>query len=111
MLLWLHKLDFALQTSPRCAYFHAVSETAVATRDLDVRSLDGAEPIVRILRELDTVKPDEQLKVQLSNVPFQLYDLVQQRGFCIQYERDGTQVLATIARRKLEAVGNSASPG
>lgn len=88
-----------LQPPAQPAYLLPVSDAAAPGKELDLRTLTGAEPIIRILRELETIKPGETLKVQLSSVPFQLYDLVQQRGCFIKYDRQGSQAIGTITRR------------
>ncbi|MYM72328.1 DUF2249 domain-containing protein [Duganella sp. FT134W] len=48
---------------------------------LDVGGLEPPEPMVRILEALDTLGPDEQLRVLIDREPVPLYSILQRNGY------------------------------
>ena len=62
--------------------------------ELDVRGLEAPAHILTILKKVTELPPGTGLRARLDNNPFQLYDLLQQRGFILETQRaeDGTYI-------------------
>lgn len=54
---------------------------AANARLLDVGGLQAPEPMVRILEALDTLGPDERLRVLIDRDPLPLYPVLTRYGF------------------------------
>ncbi|MYN16447.1 DUF2249 domain-containing protein [Rugamonas sp. FT107W] len=52
-----------------------------SARLLDVGGMEPPEPMVRILDALDTLGPDERLRVLIDRNPIPLYRVLQRYGF------------------------------
>lgn len=48
---------------------------------LDTRGLEPPQPVLAVLRKVSEIPRTATLEVRLDSNPFQLYDLLQQRGF------------------------------
>lgn len=59
----------------------AALEHEGSTRLLDVGGMEPPEPMVRILDALDTLGPDERLRVLIDRNPIPLYRVLQRYGF------------------------------
>src|SRR5436190_1386296 len=55
--------------------------------ELDVRGLEPPQPILAILKKVGELPAEVNLKVQIDSNPWQLYDLLQQRGFFYRAEK------------------------
>ena len=73
-----------MQESERSA--NAVNDGA-KTMELDVRGLEPPQPILAILKKVSDLPANMMLEVRIDSNPWQLYDLLQQRGFFYQAER------------------------
>jgi uncharacterized protein (DUF2249 family) len=51
---------------------------------LDVRGIQPPDNILKILKQVTDLPKDSALEVCLDSNPFQLYDLLQQRGFFLE---------------------------
>lgn len=54
---------------------------------LDTRGMQPPQPILEILKRVTELTGGGQLEVLMENNPFQLYDLLQQRGYFLQTEK------------------------
>jgi TusA-related sulfurtransferase len=74
-------------------------------RSLDVSGSEGPEAVLHVMSEASKLGEGEVLEVTLSCIPFQLYDLLQQRGYLICYanEKNG-KVCGVVRRRPGEAI-------
>jgi len=52
-----------------------------STRLLDVGGMEPPEPMVRILEAIDTLGPDERLRVLIDRDPIPLYRVLQRYGY------------------------------
>lgn len=66
----------------------AAQEHQGSSRLLDVGGMEPPEPMVRILDALDTLGPDERLRVLIDRNPIPLYRVLQRYG----YEHRTTQL-------------------
>lgn len=57
------------------------------TTELDVRGLEPPQPILAILKKVTELPANTILKVRIDSNPWQLYDLLQQRGFFFEAQR------------------------
>lgn len=62
-------------------------DTKSSSVELDVRGLEPPQPILAILKKVTELPPDATLKVRIDTNPWQLYDLLQQRGFFYQAQK------------------------
>lgn len=78
----------------------AIKESAPATQQLDTRGMEAPQPILAILKKAGELTGNGVLEVRLDNQPMQLYDLLQQRGYCLVGEKqaDGSFVGRIRAR-------------
>jgi len=56
-------------------------EHGESARLLDVGGLEPPEPMVRILEALDTLGPDERLRVMIDREPVPLYRILLRNGY------------------------------
>lgn len=67
---------------------------------LDLRGVSGVEAVITTLKRAEGLPAGQNLVVTLAETPFQLYDLLQQRGLQIAYEpQAGGTVVGLIRRR------------
>jgi len=57
-----------------------------AERALDVRGLPPCEPMERILEEIETIGPDDRLRVTLTREPVPLFPILVERGYAWNVE-------------------------
>jgi TusA-related sulfurtransferase len=60
---------------------NALMERGDSARLLDVGGLEAPEPMVRILEALDTLGPDERLRVMIDREPVPLYRILLRNGY------------------------------
>lgn len=73
----------------------------------DARSLSAPDNILAILKKVAELPPNTPLHVQLDCYPFQLYDLLQQRGFLIEMTRQQNgSYIGRIRRRDAAPVAH-----
>ncbi|MRX10148.1 DUF2249 domain-containing protein [Pseudoduganella sp. FT25W] len=60
---------------------NALMEHGESARLLDVGGLEPPEPMVRILEALDTLGPDERLRVMIDREPVPLYRILLRNGY------------------------------
>lgn len=60
---------------------NAQLERGDSARVLDVGGLEPPEPMVRILEALDSLGPDEQLRVLIDREPVPLYRILLRNGY------------------------------
>lgn len=82
----------AVQVAP--AIESADGETLV----VDVRGLEPPEPMVRVLRRLDTLRPGQRLIVLHERRPMLLYPQLEDRGFVHETEELGPGLLRIVVR-------------
>jgi hypothetical protein len=71
---------------------------------VDLEGLSGVEAIIATLKRVEKLSPEERLVVTLGSMPYQLYDLVQQRGCTIKYEQQGGKITGIIQRKQAVTV-------
>ena len=71
-----------------------IAPSGPASETVDTRGMKPPGPILAILKKVGELPKNGALEVRLDNVPMQLYDLVQQRGFFLlcQRQADGSYV-------------------
>ncbi|HEV8544289.1 MAG TPA: sulfurtransferase TusA family protein [Verrucomicrobiae bacterium] len=64
---------------------------------LDLRGVQPPENVLAVLKRVSQLAPGAQLEIRLDSNPFQLYDLLQQRGFLlvVRQENGGYRGLVT----------------
>jgi len=70
------------------------------TIELDVRGLEPPEPIMAVLKKVTELPPKTNLRVRIDSNPWQLYDLLQQRGFFYESEKTAEGGYCGIVRRR-----------
>ena len=75
----------------------------IAPHVLDVRGMQAPENIIAILKRVGELSKNSVLEIRAESNPFQLYDLLQQRGFFLEMHRqkDGSYE-GTIRSRDIE---------
>ncbi len=68
-------------------------------RLVDVRGLEPPQPMVRVLEELDRLKPGEQIEVLHERRPMFLYPQLDERGFTHETEEPRPGLVRIIIRR------------
>lgn len=71
----------------------------MSARRLDLRGMAPPEPMVRILNELATLEPGEELEAVLPHEPVPLYGALEQRGFVHEVVRDEPGACVLRVRR------------
>ena len=74
---------------------------------LDVRGIQPPDNILAVLKKAGELSNSATLEFVIESNPFQLYDLLQQRGFVLEMEpqKDGTFV-GRVKARDREALGH-----
>ena len=69
-----------------------VTAAAQPAETLDTRGMEPPAPILAILKKLGELPHGSTIEVRLDNLPMQLYDLIQQRGYFLvgQKQADGS---------------------
>ena len=69
---------------------------------LDVRGVQSPENVLSILKRVSELPVGAVLEIRLESNPWQLYDLLQQRGYSLEMERqkDGS-FFGTLRQRDL----------
>jgi TusA-related sulfurtransferase len=68
------------------------AKTGQRTELLDVRGVPSPENVLSILKRTSELPPSAVLEIRLDSNPWQLYDLLQQRGYFLEMEqqKDGS---------------------
>jgi hypothetical protein len=74
---------------------------------LDVRDLQAPDNILAVLKKAAELPRDTAMEIIMESNPFQLYDLLQQRGFFLEMtlQKDGTY-RGSVKRRDLDALSH-----
>jgi hypothetical protein len=67
---------------------------------LDLRGVEAPQPLLTVLSKVSSAPRDSGLEVMLDQQPFQLYDLLQQRGWRADFakQEDGSVRLQTVPK-------------
>jgi len=63
------------------------AKTGQKTELLDVRGVPSPENVLSILKRASGLPPGANLEIRIDSNPWQLYDLLQQRGYFLDLER------------------------
>jgi TusA-related sulfurtransferase len=83
------KCIYTASAAPK-AFRHGMEESAKTgqkTELLDVRGVAAPENVLSILKRASELPPGAVLEIRMESNPWQLYDLLQQRGYFLQMER------------------------
>ena len=70
---------------------------------LDIRSIPAPENVMNVLNRASALSPGASLQIRADANPWQLYDLLQQRGFFLSMTReDDGSYLGTITPREID---------
>lgn len=67
---------------------------------LDTRGMEPPSPILAILKRVSDLSSGIGIEVRLDNCPMQLYDLLQQRGYLLEVEREKDGSIHGMVRPK-----------
>ena len=68
--------------------------------NLDLRGMESPKPLLKVLSKVESLPADTALEAILDQCPFQLYDLLQQRGWKADYTKreDGAIRLQAVPK-------------
>ncbi len=83
-----------METSTAPSSSQQIAPSGPPSETVDTRGMEPPQPILAILKKIGELPKNGTLEVCLDNLPMQLYDLVQQRGFFLisQKQPDGTYI-------------------
>jgi TusA-related sulfurtransferase len=74
---------------------------------LDVRGTPAPDDVLAVLKRVSGLAKGAKLQVQLNSNPFQLYDLLQQRGYFLELTpQDDGSYRGYVKQRDIEALSH-----
>jgi hypothetical protein len=70
---------------------------------LDLRGVQPPENVLAVLKRVTQLPSGAQLEIRLDSNPFQLYDLLQQRGFLLTLRKENSGYSGFVTPRDIQS--------